>query len=222
MSRIVESITFDVMYDGVWYRGLDFGYHNDPDVTEDYIKSEDGPWSMVEVGKEVIDFQIWADPDNPDVPIMSACRMSPHNGVYSRGPFIGSEDIDITNINIKYKAMEENKTKVCTKCGRELSVSEFTKKKGTPDGLSYICKDCLREYNHNYFKRKKEERLNEKDKGKMLEIIPESIASEEVLMEFLLKVQPRYLMKALYKRGYDGDLTYTETHTIRISKIGRD
>lgn len=118
--------------------------------------------------------------------------------------------------------MEEIKTKVCTKCGKELPLSEFSSKKGTPDGLSYQCKECAREYSREYTKRKREERLAAKEKGRMSEIIPESTASEEVLMDFLLKVQPRLLMKALYKRGYDGDLTYTERHFINIGKVGRD
>lgn len=118
--------------------------------------------------------------------------------------------------------MEEIKTKVCNKCGKELPLSEFPPKKGTPDGLSYQCKECAREYGREYAKRKREERLAARERGRMSEIIPESTASEEVLMDFLLKIPPRYLIKALYKRGYDGDLTYTEKHTINIGKVGRD
>ena len=118
--------------------------------------------------------------------------------------------------------MEEIKTKVCTTCGKELPLSEFYQNKMYSDGLTCKCKECARQYNKEYSKRKREERLAAKEKRRMSEIIPESTASEEVLMDFLLKVQPRLLMKALYKRGYDGDLTYTERHTINIGKVGRD
>lgn len=118
--------------------------------------------------------------------------------------------------------MEEIKTKVCTKCGKELPLSAFSPKKGTPDGRAYQCQECVRKYGREYARRKREERLAAKEKARMSEIIPESTASEEVLMNFLLKIQPRYLIKALYKRGYDGDLTYTEKHIINIGKVGRD
>lgn len=118
--------------------------------------------------------------------------------------------------------MEEIKTKVCATCGKELPLSEFSPNKRYSDGLACKCKECTREYYREYEKRKREERLAAKEKGRMLEIIPESTASEEVLMNFLLKVQPRLLIKALYKRGYDGDLTYTEKHIINVGKVGRD
>ena len=118
--------------------------------------------------------------------------------------------------------MEEIKTKVCTKCGKELPLSEFSPNKRYSDGFACQCKECTREYYRAYTKRKREERLAAQSKERMSEIIPTSTAQEDVLMDFLLKVQPRYLMKALYKRGYDGDLTYTERHTINISKDGRD
>ena len=43
--------------------------------------------------------------------------------------------------------MTDEKTKVCTKCGRELPLSEFVKQKKSKDGLMYWCKSCVREYN---------------------------------------------------------------------------
>lgn len=118
--------------------------------------------------------------------------------------------------------MEEIKTKVCTTCGKELPLSEFSPNKRYSDGLACKCKECTREYYREYNKRKREERLADKEAGRMSEIIPKSTVQEDVLMDFLLKVQPRYLMKALYKRGYDGDLTYTEKHIINVGKVGRD
>ena len=118
--------------------------------------------------------------------------------------------------------MEEIKTKVCTKCGKELPLSEFSPSKRYSGGFACQCKECTREYYRAYTKRKREERLAAQSKERMSEIIPTSTAQEDVLMDFLLKVQPRILMKALYKRGYDGDLTYTEKHIVNIGKVGRD
>lgn len=37
------------------------------------------------------------------------------------------------------------KTKTCTKCGRELPISEFYAKAGSKDGLQTICKECHNE-----------------------------------------------------------------------------
>lgn len=36
-------------------------------------------------------------------------------------------------------------TKICTKCGRELPLSEFNKDKNRKDGLHPWCKECIRE-----------------------------------------------------------------------------
>lgn len=35
-------------------------------------------------------------------------------------------------------------TKVCTKCGRELPVDQFSRRKTSPDGLQQWCKACHR------------------------------------------------------------------------------
>lgn len=45
-------------------------------------------------------------------------------------------------------------TKKCSKCGRELPVSEFNKNKQAKDGLQCRCKSCQREAN-----REKQERI---------------------------------------------------------------
>ena len=43
--------------------------------------------------------------------------------------------------------MTDEKTKVCTKCGQELPLSEFVIQKKSKDGLMYWCKSCMKEYN---------------------------------------------------------------------------
>lgn len=54
-------------------------------------------------------------------------------------------ETDCNNV-IKSKKMEKlaptKETKLCTKCGRELPISEFYAKTGTKDGLAYRCKEC--------------------------------------------------------------------------------
>ena len=39
--------------------------------------------------------------------------------------------------------MEEIKTKVCNKCGRELPISAFNKRTASKDGLQDRCKEVL-------------------------------------------------------------------------------
>ena len=55
--------------------------------------------------------------------------------------------------------MTEEKTKVCTKCGRELPLSEFTKDKRRADGLQYRCKSCMKEYNKIWYETHKSDML---------------------------------------------------------------
>lgn len=37
-------------------------------------------------------------------------------------------------------------TKICGKCGKELSIDNFYKDKSTKDGLHNYCKDCIKSY----------------------------------------------------------------------------
>lgn len=43
--------------------------------------------------------------------------------------------------------------KICTKCNKEKSESEFAKNVKAPDGLSYWCKSCKKEYYDNKYKK---------------------------------------------------------------------
>ena len=46
--------------------------------------------------------------------------------------------------------MESNmETKKCSRCGRELPVTEFGKNKRAKDGLQVFCKECFRQYARN-------------------------------------------------------------------------
>lgn len=79
----------------------------------------------------------------------------------------------------------EVKTKKCTRCGRELPVTEFYKKTDSPDGLQTWCKECFK-------KATKKTRIG-------------GGVSEELKM-----YTSRQLMEELAKRGYRGELEYVK------------
>lgn len=47
-------------------------------------------------------------------------------------------------------------TKICKKCGKELPLSEFNKRKVTKDGYNHWCKECVKQYNKQYREEHKE------------------------------------------------------------------
>lgn len=53
-----------------------------------------------------------------------------------------------TFLNSKYKKMNtETETKTCTKCEKELDLTEFYKAKRNKDGLFNVCKKCHQKRN---------------------------------------------------------------------------
>ena len=66
-----------------------------------------------------------------------------------------------------YLMVSENGTKVCSKCGKEKPVSEFSKDKNSSDGYTYQCKECrnakYREYYHANSEKMKEKREKTKE-----------------------------------------------------------
>lgn len=92
----------------------------------------------------------------------------------------------------------EETTKKCPKCGRELPLSEFNKCNKTKDGLQHHCKDCHRAANRENNKRRKVHNL--------LDYV---IGSEQAnLNPKLEEFTPRELLTELRARGYRGDLTW--------------
>lgn len=87
------------------------------------------------------------------------------------------------------------KTKKCTRCGRELPVTEFNKKNNALDGLQSWCKECQREALRQ---------KNKRESG--------GACSEELKM-----YTARQLMEELAKRGYRGELEYVKK--ININKL---
>ena len=60
--------------------------------------------------------------------------------------------------------MTDEKTKVCSKCGRELPLSEFSKQKTTKDGLIPWCKSCRKEYDKIRYETHKSDELTRQHK----------------------------------------------------------
>lgn len=99
--------------------------------------------------------------------------------------------------------MTKVETRVCECCGRELPVTDFIARHF---GASKICKQCNAARIHEAKEKKKANANLEADLLK---------ARSLRLSEFT----PRELMEELKRRGYEGKLTYVETHTIDLSSI---
>ena len=123
------------------------------------------------------------------------------------------------NRNIKF-TMEETKTKVCSKCGRDLPIESFRKNHTCKDGRCGTCKDCKRTYAKEWAKKNRE-------KKKAWKIENERIEFEKKYKIYtnreLAKFTPRELMLELYARGYEGELLYKEVkiteHRINLGKL---
>jgi len=92
-------------------------------------------------------------------------------------------------------------TKVCKCCGKELPIIEFAK---NVFGYTSVCKSCN---THNRVM------AAEKRKTQKQQAIDALNARQLRLHDF----EPRELMAELKRRGYEGKLTYVETHTIDLS-----
>lgn len=96
---------------------------------------------------------------------------------------------------------EAIKTKVCSRCGRELPLTEFSKNAQCRGGHSGVCKKCKTEQMRVYRRNLREKaRLYDERGG-------------------LKGYTPRDLMLELKRRGYEGVLTFTERKTIDISQL---
>ena len=107
-------------------------------------------------------------------------------------------------------------TKVCKKCGRELSVENFAINRRNKDGYQAECKECKAEYMKDYWLRKKA-------KKKENELIEFEKKHKIYTNKDLAKFTPRELMLELKARGYEGELLYREIkvteHRISLSKL---
>lgn len=92
-------------------------------------------------------------------------------------------------------------TRVCECCGRELPVDSFIRRMY---GMSKICKSCNAQKILDA-KRKKKETAN---------LIEQLEAAKSLRLQ---DFAPRELIAELARRGYRGNISYTETRTIDLS-----
>jgi len=100
----------------------------------------------------------------------------------------------------------EQETKACRCCGRELPISNF--KPSRWGGRVSVCTECAT----NKLRENKQKRINEQ-KQKVEDVRAEN--RQLCLNDFTA----RELMAELKRRGYEGKLVYTETHTIDLSTL---
>lgn len=91
-------------------------------------------------------------------------------------------------------------TKICRKCGKELSIDNFYKDRSAEDGLRCYCKACIKAYNAS----KKTD--TERRRGEGL--------TKVFTNPDLAKFKPRELIEELKARGYKGTLTYEQVITL--------
>ena len=89
-------------------------------------------------------------------------------------------------------------TKICRKCGKELSIDNFYKDRSAEDGLRCYCKACIKAYNAS----KKTD--TERRRG----------LTKVFTNPDLAKFKPRELIEELKARGYKGTLTYEQVITL--------
>ena len=101
--------------------------------------------------------------------------------------------------------MELETVKTCKCCGRTLDISNFKKGRW---GYVSVCMDCDKQH-------RAENRQARIDKAKQKVEDMRAETRQLCLADFT----PRELMEELKRRGYEGKLSYVETHTIDLSKL---
>ena len=124
------------------------------------------------------------------------------------------------------KEQEAVPTKKCAKCGRELPTTEFYTNIRNKDGFQDRCKDCQREWNREYQRKKAEERkkatLNNEDKIETEKVVID--AKEHTMAKVysgpeLAKFTPRQLMQELKARGYRWEYMLEPQRKVYFDKI---
>ncbi len=111
-------------------------------------------------------------------------------------------------------------TKICRKCGRELTVENFFKNHTCKDGIDTICKECKTAYQREWGKKNREKKRLQAKENERIEFEKKyKIYTNRDLAKFT----PRELMLELKARGYEGELVYIERivkeHRINLSKL---
>lgn len=93
-------------------------------------------------------------------------------------------------------------TKVCTRCGKELSLDSFSPVKKGSDKLRAMCKCCVQEYQRNYALKRKVVNKKTPTMGDNYR----KVYNNPDLAVFT----PKQLMDELRSRGYTGELKYVQ------------
>lgn len=124
------------------------------------------------------------------------------------------------------KEQESIPTKKCAKCGRELPTTEFYTNIRNKDGFQDRCKDCQREWNREYQRKKAEEKklatLNNEDKIETEKVIidtKEHTMAKVYSEPELAKFTPRQLMQELKARGYRWEYMLEPLRKVYFDKI---
>lgn len=124
------------------------------------------------------------------------------------------------------KEQEVIPTKKCPKCGRELPTTMFYTNIRNKDGFQDKCKDCQREWNREYNKRKKEEKrlasLNVEDKVETKKVIvdeKECTMAKVYTNPELAKFTPREMMAELKARGFRWEYMLEPQRKVYFDKI---
>lgn len=109
--------------------------------------------------------------------------------------------------------MEEKEiaTKRCSKCGRELLVTEFAASKKSKDGLDFQCRECTRAYQREWNKKRRLKKKAEESKFSPEAAFDNNFSQLHQVFNNpeLAKLTPRDLILELRARGYSGELSYT-------------
>ena len=106
--NIVKKILFDVVYNGIEYKDIDFGYHNHKDVNNLTITDECGVWSMVNIGNDVIDFEICSYDNGKTLSMQGILMKEVERPIEQGGNYwtndkeLDNNDIIISNIRVEY------------------------------------------------------------------------------------------------------------------------
>lgn len=106
-NQKVKRIQFDFFYKNKWHRDLTIDCNESDGVDKEYIYDEDGPWFMLPIGDDTIDFQVYSL-DGGTLSI-DACEMYEENGVYHHGDYLNrldtlqsEKEFDVKNIRVEY------------------------------------------------------------------------------------------------------------------------
>lgn len=124
------------------------------------------------------------------------------------------------------KEQEAVPTKKCAKCGRELPTTEFYTNIRNKDGFQDRCKDCQREWNREYQRRKAKEKklaaLKNEDKIETEKVVidtKEHTMAKVYSEPELAKFTPRQLMQELKARGYRWEYMLEPQRKVYFDKI---